>query len=164
MKTSEINNWIAINYYLNKERVLCQNLANQGFAHFIPKLNVIKNNKQSCINLFPGYGFVSVSENQITKLRYTKGIRNVLIRNADCCFISDKFILDLKEKCSTSLNIPIFITPVTGEIVEINKGIFQGNLAEVIRLKPNKRIQLMINMLSHNLSVDIDINHIKQIN
>lgn len=156
-------NWVAINYYLNKEKILCQNLANQDFDFFLPKISIIKNDRQSMIDLFPGYGFVYVSQNELAKLKYTRGVKNALIPNADCPQITNDFVLDLKRKCSKALSNPLLICPSIGDIVEVNKGVFKGSLAKVVSLKPNQRIELLINILSKNIKIDFDVKSIKQI-
>ena len=156
-------NWVAINYYLNKERILCHNLANQDFDFFLPKISIIKNDRQSIIDLFPGYGFVYVSETEVAKLKYTRGVKNALIPSGDCLQITKDFVLNLKRNCSKTLIKPISITPNIGDTVEINKGIFKGHLAKVVSLKRSQRIQLLINFLSKNIQLDFDVKSIKQI-
>ena len=67
--------WFIFTYYVSKENILYNNMLNQGFDCFMPKVKVIKNNKKREMNLFPGYGFAYLSSSKISSLKYTKGIK-----------------------------------------------------------------------------------------
>ena len=133
---------------------------NQGFGCFIPKVKVIKNNKKREINLFPGYGFAYLDTSKISKLKYTIGIKTVLKQGKGYASISKIDISDLMLFSENTLTNPIIYKPIIGDTIKINKGAFKNNLAQVIGLKGNDRIKLMLNFLSREIIIDFDLKDI----
>ena len=157
------HHWLIFTYYVLKENILYNNMLNQGFDCFIPKVKVIKNNKKREINLFPGYGFAYLSSSKISSLKYTKGIKTVLRQGKGYASISNTDISNLMLHCENTLTNPIILKPKIGDIIKINKGPFQNNLAQVVALKGIERIELMLNLLSKEIIIDFDLKNITQI-
>ena len=138
-------------------------MLNQRFDCFIPKVKVIKNNKKKEINLFPGYGFAHLSSSKISFLQYTRGIKSVLRQGKGYASISSADISNLILHSENTLTNPIIYKPKIGDTININKGSFKNNLAQVIGLKGNDRIKLMLNFLSREVIIDFDLKNITQI-
>jgi len=157
------HNWFIFTYYVLKENILYNNMLNQGFDCFIPKVKVIKNNKKREMNLFPGYGFAYIDPSKLSSLKYTKGIKTVLRQGKGYASISSAEISNLILHSENTLTNPIIYKPKIGDTIKIDKGAFENNLAQVIGLKGNDRIKLMLNFLSREIIIDFDLKNITQI-
>ena len=58
---------------------------------------------------------------------------------------------------------PIIYKPKMGDTIKIIKGAFKNNLAQVINLKGEDRIELMLNFLSREILIDFHLQNITQI-
>ena len=152
--------WLIFTYYVLKENILYKNMFNQGFDCFIPKVKVIKNNKKREMNLFPGYGFAYIDPSKLSSLKYTKGIKTLLRQGKGYASISSADISNLILNSENTLTNPIIYKPIIGDTIKINKGAFKNNLAQVIGLKGNDRIKLMLNFLSREIIIDFDLKDI----
>jgi len=155
--------WFIFNYYLTEEKRLCNNLSNQSIDYFIPKVNVLKNNKNSLINLFPGYGFANLPSLKLSSLKYTKGIKTILANTNGFASVSPEYVNHLNQECEKTKFSPIIVRPNVGDVVQINKGPFKDYLAKVINLDKNQRISLMMTLLSREFTFEIEPNDIKYI-
>jgi len=167
MKPNRINHdadklWFVFNYYLLKEKILCKNLSNQFFDYLIPKVNVIENDRNKVINLFPGYGFANLPLSKLSSLKYTKGIKSILGQGNDFSSVPTEYIAFLTQECEKSKSSPIIVKPNVGDVVKINKGPFKDNLAKVIHLDKNKRIGVMMRLLSREFTFDIEPEYLTQ--
>ena len=138
-------------------------MLNQGFDCFIPKVTFIQKNKKREINLFPGYGFAYLDTSKISKLKYTAGIKTLLKQGKGYASISKTDISDLMLRSENTLTNPIIYKPKIGDTVEINKGVFKNNLAQVIGLKGKDRINLMLNFFSREIPIHFHPKNISQI-
>ena len=138
-------------------------MLNQRFDCFIPKVKVIKNNKKREMNLFPGYGFAYIDPSKLSSLKYTKGIKTVLRQGKGYASISSADISNLILHSENTLTNPIIYKPKIGDTIKIDKGAFKNNLAQVIGLKGNDMIKLMLNFLSREIIIDFDLKNITQI-
>ena len=157
------HNWLIFTYYALKENILYENMFNQGFDCFIPKVKVLKNDKKREIDLFPGYGFAYLSSLKISSLKYTKGIKTVLRQGKGYASISNADISNMILNCENTLTNPIIYKPQIGDTIKINKGAFKDNLAQVVGLKEKDRIKLMLDFLSREIMIDFDLKNITQI-
>ena len=157
------HHWFIFTYYVLKENILYKNMFNQSFDCFIPKVKVIKNNKKREMNLFPGYGFAYMDPSKLSSLKYTKGIKTLLRQGKGYASISSADISNLILHSENTLTNPIIYKPKIGDTIKINKGTFKNNLAQVIGLKGNERIKLMLNFLSREIIIDFDLKNITQI-
>ena len=154
--------WLVFEYYLLKEKILCKNLSNQSIECLIPKVNVIENGRNKIINLFPGYGFVNVAISQLSSLKYTRGVKTILGQENSYSSIPSKYIDDLIQECEKTKISPIILMPNVGDEIKICKGPLKNNLAKVIHLDKNKRIGLMMKLLSREFIFDIEPEYINQ--
>ena len=155
--------WFIFTYYVLKENILYNNMLNQGFDCFIPKVKVIKNNKKREMNLFPGYGFAYIDPSKLSSLKYTKGIKTVLRQGKGYASILSADISNLILHSENTLTNPIIYKPKIGDTIKVNKGAFENNLAQVVGLKGKDRIELMLNFLSREIIIDFDLKNITQI-
>ena len=158
-----IYHWFIFTYYVLKENILCENMFNQGFDCFIPKVKVLVNNKNREMNLFPGYGFGYIPSSKLSSLKYTKGIKTVLRQGKGYASISKTEISNLMLHCENALTDPIIYKPKLGDTVKIDKWAFKNNLAQVISLDGKDRIEVMLSFLPREIILDSNLKNITQV-
>jgi len=153
--------WVVIKYNLLNETRLINNLSNQNFAFYFPKVLVKKNNQIKSLNLFPGYAFVQYDENKIHSLNYTKGLSYVLKSGVEYSLLDNAYIEEIKEIQEFSKNSPLRpILKLNSEAV-ISAGPLKGRLVKIIGYKAKDRISFMYNLLGRDLVSDIVIENLK---
>ena len=72
-------NWIVATYKIKEVRKVKNNLSNQEFKYYLPKITTKKiNSKPKEEVLFPGYIFVNTNFENYSALKYTTGIKNII--------------------------------------------------------------------------------------
>lgn len=153
--------WFVIIYQLTHELKLINNLQNQNFHFYIPKILVSKNNRIKNSPLFPGYGFVQCSDNQLSSLKYTKGVKDVLKFGNSYACVDMKIINDIK-KFSLDYEInSLLIKPELNSDVTILSGPLKGNLVRVMSLTKDDRVKFLYTLLGRNKISETDLTSIK---
>lgn len=153
--------WFVIFYQLTHELKLINNLQNQNFYFYIPKILVSKNNRIKNSPLFPGYGFVKCGDNQISSLKYTKGVKDVLKFGNSYACVDMKIINDIK-KFSLDYEInSLLIKPELDSDVTILSGPLKGNLVRVMSLTKDDRVKFLYTLLGRNKISETDLTSIK---
>jgi len=153
--------WFVIFYQLINELKLINNLQNQNFDFYIPKILVSKNNRIKNSPLFPGYGFVRSADNQISSLKYTKGLKYILkFGNSHAC-VDISIINDIKKFSQDYQNNSLLIKPELQSDVTILRGPLKGNLVRVMSLTKNDRVKFLYSLLGRNKISETDLNSIK---
>ena len=149
--------WVVIKYNLLNENRLVDNLNNQNFTYYFPKILLKKNNQLTLLNLFPGYAFVQYDENKIHSLNYTKGLSYVLKSGVEYSLLDNIYINKIKDIQESSNNSPLRPMPKLNSEAFISAGPFKGRLVKIIEYKAEDRISFMYNLLGRDLVSDIDI-------
>ena len=137
------NIWVVIKYILTNENRLINNLSNQNFTYYFPKIFIKKCNNLKSLNLFPGYAFVKYDEKKIHALDYTKGLNYVLKSGDKYSFLENKYIEAIKSMQESSIKLPVTYKPKLDSDVFVNEGLLKGKFVKVIGYKPNNRIKYM---------------------
>ena len=153
--------WVVIKYNLSNEIRLIDNLHNQNFIYYFPKINIKKNSQSILLNLFPGYAFVQYEENKIHTLNYTKGLNYVLKFGLEYSVLDNHYIDDIKEVQESSMKLPISIKPKLNSDAIIKVGPLKGRVIKIIGFKAKDRITVMYNLLGRNLALDVESENIK---
>ena len=153
--------WIVIFYQLINELKLIHNLKNQNFDFYIPKILVSKNNRIKNSQLFPGYCFVRSADNQISSLKYTKGVKYVLKFGNSYAYIDIKTINDIKKFTQDYEINSLFIKPDLNSDVTIMSGPLKGNLVRVMSLTKDDRVKFLYTLLGRNKISETDLTSIK---
>ena len=100
-----MKHWIVATYKTNEVKRLEQNLLNQKFEYYLPKITTKKINSNPKIEaLFPGYVFINTSLKNYSALKYTMGIKNIIKFGGNISMISDEEITAIQlveEKSKT---------------------------------------------------------------
>ena len=141
--------WLVITYKTNESKALQRNLENQNFEYYLPKILVISEKTQTKTEkmLFPGYAFVYCNLNDYSTIKYSKGVRKVLIFGSSIPSISDNQIKKIKEIEQNSQISPIEINLRVGDQVKINVGPFKDVITQIISSPCNERVGVLLNIL-----------------
>jgi len=153
--------WYIIYYLLRDEPRLIQNLNNQNFKFYIPKILLLKNKIKKNTPLFPGYGFVQSAPNQINSLNYTKGLKYVLRNGAVYSHISDSILSELHEANKDFQTQPLVIVPKLHSNVTILKGPLKGNLVRFMGFSKSDRVNVLFKILGRNVHFETTSDNLK---
>tara|TARA_B100000768_G_scaffold161204_1_gene161151 strand:- start:81 stop:581 length:501 start_codon:yes stop_codon:yes gene_type:complete len=151
LNTDSTKKWYVINYQLTNEPRLIENLSNQNFDFYIPKILLLKNKIIKNTPLFPGYGFVQSAANQINSLNYTKGLKYVLKNGAEYSYICDSILSEIQEANKDFQTQPLAVMPKLHSDVIILKGPMKGNLVRVMGFSKSDRVKVLFNLLGRNV-------------
>lgn len=146
-----IKKWYVIHYQLKNESRLIDNLINKNFYFYIPKILLLKNQKIKSTSLFPGYGFVQSTANQLNALNYTKGLKRVLKNGLVYSPIRDSSIKEIQEATKDFQTQPLTVMPKLHSNVTILNGPIKGNLVKVMGFSKSDRVQILFNLLGRNV-------------
>lgn len=155
------NSWLVIKYNLLNESRLINNLKNQGFVYYIPKIFVKKNSQIKSLNLFPGYGFVQYEEKKVHSLKYTKGLKYVLKSGSEYSFLDNGYIQEIRVAQLSSADLPVSLKPKLNSDAIIIEGPLKGRVIKVIGFKSEDRIKYMYDLLGRSFVSDIEIENIQ---
>ena len=153
--------WAVIKYNLLNETRLVDNLNNQNFTYYFPKILLKKYNQATLLNLFPGYAFVQYDENKIHSLNYTKGLSYVLKSGVEYSLLDNIYINKIKGMQESSKKLPLRPMPKLNSEAVISSGPFKGIIKKIIGYRAEDRISFMYNLLGRDLVSDIDIKNLK---
>ena len=155
------NSWVVIKYNLLNESRLINNLLNQDFAYYIPKIFVKKNSQIKSLNLFPGYAFVQYEEKKMPALKFTKGLTYVLKSGVEYSFLDNEYIKEMKVAQESSADLPVSLKPILNSDAIIKEGPLKGRVIKVIGFKSEDRIKYMYDLLGRSFVSDIEIKNIQ---
>jgi len=156
----EANAWYVLKTKPKQEVRAVQNLENQGFEGYCPKLVVEKirrgSRKKVVEPMFPGYVFVHPDNliEQFYKLRSTYGIASVVRFGDNIPQIPDSFIQQLKNLDNHEEDQ----APSIGDEVEIKTGPFKGFLAKVVKLDGESRCFVMLEWMQKEITAHFSYN------
>jgi transcriptional antiterminator RfaH len=148
-------NWLVASYKINEVRRVENNLLNQEFDFYLPKITKKINSKSKVEVLFPGYIFVNTNLENYSALKYTKGVRNIIKFGDNVSCISDEEIEAMKMAEEMSIINPIVSEIKIGQDVIIAKGSLTGFIAKVCSLPSKERVGILLSFLGSMRSVSI---------
>lgn len=154
--------WFIASYKINEIKRLEQNLINQKFKYYLPKI-VTKNINTFATKeevLFPGYIFVNIGFKNYSKLKYTIGIKKVIKFGNSISFISDDEIKAIKSIEKTSKRDPVFSAIQIGQDAVVLKGSLKGSIVKVCSLPSKKRIDILLSILGSPRRVSIPLQNL----
>ena len=153
--------WVVIKYNLLNESRLVNNLSNQNFTYYFPKISLRKNNQVKILNLFPGYAFVQYDESKIHSLNYTKGLKYVLKSGVEYSLLDNVYINEIKDIQESANKLPLRPMPKINSEAVISAGPLNGRLVKIIGYTAKDRISFMYNLLGREIVSDIEIENLK---
>ena len=149
-------NWIVATYKINEVRKVENNLLNQEFKYYLPKITTKKiNSKPKEEVLFPGYIFVNTNFENYSALKYTIGIKNIIKFGPNISCISDEEIKAMLMAEKISKINPAVSRIKIGQDVIIAEGSFKGSMVRVCSLPSKDRVGVLLSFLGSTRRVNI---------
>ena len=140
--------WMVATYKINEFNRLKENLSNQNFQYYHPKIKTKKNDSSAKEEaLFPGYVFIHASLDKYTKIKYTKGVSKVIRFNNNVAILEDEEINQLKVLEKESLIKPIVQKVFVGQEAVMSDGPFKGSIITIASLPEKERVNIFIDIL-----------------
>ena len=140
--------WLIASFKTNEIKRVEVNLRNQKFEYYLPKITIKKlnsNPKESA--LFPGYIFVNTNFKNISALRFTLGIKDIIRFGDNIPYLSDKDINSVQIIEKTSKIDPISSKIHIGQEAIIKEGPFKGNMVKIFSLSSKERVEVLLTFL-----------------
>jgi len=149
-------NWLVATYKINEVRRVENNLLNQKFNYYVPKITTKKiNSKTKEEVLFPGYIFVNTNFENYSALKYTMGIKNIIKFGDNISCICDEEIEAMKMVEETSKIDPVASQIQIGQDVIIAAGSLKGSIVKVCSLPSKERVGVLLSFLGSTRRVNI---------
>jgi|TARA_B100000401_G_C52525076_1_gene586326 transcriptional antiterminator RfaH len=153
--------WMVATYKINQFIRVQQNLKNQSYEFYNPKVRIKKQN--SSFNeelLFPGYIFIHSSLDQYQKIKYTKGIKEVIRFDSNVAILSNDEINELRRVEKNSYTKPIAQNLSIGQETTISKGPFKGSIITIASLPKKHRISVFVHILGKKRRITASLDDI----
>lgn len=148
--------WLVATYNLNDIRKLESNLSNQNFEYYLPKISIKKiNSAPKDEILFPGYVFIYTDMNKYSKLKYTKGLKDIIKFGTNISYLTDNEIKSIRIVEKLSKNEPVLQKIEIGQEALIVKGSFKGTIVKICSLPHKKRVDVLMNLLGSSRKVSL---------
>jgi len=156
--------WIVVTLKPNQSKKAEENLMNQGFTTFFPKITYPINEKSVTKDLFSGYGFVRFTKYEnLLSINSTKGVSRVMRINDSIAKLADSVIENIKQQLS-NLNSQFAIQKPykRNDKVIIKLKILNNQEAEVLSVCNKKDSQkVLLKILNSSQVVWVDGKHLE---
>ena len=156
--------WIVVTLKANQSKRAEENLLNQGFTTFFPKITYPANEKLVTKDLFPGYGFIQFTEyEKLLSINSTKGVSRVMRINDSIPQLADSVIEDINKQLS-NLNSQLAIRRPfkKNDKVMIKLKVLNNQEAEVMNVSNKKDSQkVLLKILNSSQVVWVDGKHLE---
>ena len=137
--------WLIALYKINEVKRVENNLLNQKFDFYLPKITIKKNNSNPKEEiLFPGYIFVNTSFENYSALKYTMGIKNIIKFGNNISCISDQDIKSMQMAQETSKIDPLASQIQIGQEAIIIEGSLKGSIVKICSLPSKERVNVLL--------------------
>ena len=156
--------WIVVTLKPNQSKRAEENLVNQGFTTFFPKITYLNNEKSVTKDLFSGYGFVQFTKyEKLLSINSTKGVSRVMRINDSIPQLADSVIENINKQLS-NLNSQLAIRRPfkKNDKVIIKLKVLNNEEAEVMNVRNKKDSQkVLLKILNSSQVVWVDGNHLE---
>ena len=156
--------WLVVILKPNQSKIAEENLANQKFSTFFPKITYPCNGKSVTKDLFPGYAFIKFTKfDKFLSINSTKGVSRVIRINDSIPHVEDSVIENIKRQLR-NLNSQFSIgRPLkTNDMVTIKLKVLNNQEAEVINVSNKKDGQkALLKILNSSQVVWVDSKHLE---
>ena len=153
-----MKHWYVIQTKYNKEVFAEINLIKQNFKTYLQKTIMYtksKNDVKKVLKpMFSNYIFVSIDNfsKSWKKIKYTRGVRDIV--NFDNSFprVPDEFINELKSKeCKGIVSLSKINLIKLGDLCKINNKFFLNYFCTVEKIYKNNKVQVLLNFLGEKI-------------
>ena len=166
LEPEEYYGWYLLSIKPNSYRLAEENLAQQGFGVFSPKLISTKKRGSRFLNnlqpLFPGYLFAKVSKSspEVKVLNYTRGVNKIISFTDRYYPLKTTLVENLRLHCDAEDVFSHDFNFKLGDRVKIEHGPFTSFFGKIISAKSSVRVQVLLEFLSFNVKTEISTSNI----
>lgn len=156
--------WIVVTLKPNQSKRAEENLVNQGFTTFFPKITYPANEKLVTKDLFSGYGFIQFTNyEKLLSINSTKGVSRVMRINDSIPELADSVIENIKQQLSNVHSQFAIQKPFkTNDKVMIKLKILNNQEAEVLNVCNKKDSQkVLLKILNSSQVIWVDSKHLE---
>lgn len=161
--------WVVVNTHAHREQIAVENLVNQGFVAYCPKVRSrirhARRSREVLRPLFPGYLFVEVSRDlrHWRPILSTFGVRT-LIRSGDRpSFLDSGFVEALKAREIDGAIVKPESPFRIDQPVKITGGPFDGLIARIVDMDERDRLVVLIDLLNQSVRVKVDTEGVRAV-
>ncbi|TWX54067.1 transcription/translation regulatory transformer protein RfaH [Colwellia hornerae] len=164
MSNIKKHNWFLLTSKPREEQRAFDNLSNQGYEVFLPKIAKVTNRQGvksvSLQPLFPNYLFINLdlSEANFNAIRSTRGVGSFVRFGLNYATLNENLIKEIKQNIEGSdhKSLDDLLTYQQGEKVQVTQGPFKG-LEAIYKTKDGlERCIILIKMLGQESEVAIE--------
>ena len=111
--------------------------------------------------LFPRYGFVQCTENQVNPLNNTKGLKYVLRNGSIFLSIANTLINEIKNVTKNYETQPLALLPKLHSDVTILYGPLSENLLKVMSFSDYDRVKILFKLFVRNVLSETALDNLK---
>ena len=154
--------WVVAKTKPNQELRAQENLKNQGFTPYLPKIVVKKYIKSSWVKsseiMFPGYIFIKGKEN-IHKINYTYGVSRLLANKSTGIpyLLEDSLVNSMPETLCTSKGLKI------GDEVEYVKGSVKKLRGILTKICNKTRVKILLDFIFSKQEIIVSKSDIQEV-
>jgi len=160
---ADTSHWYLAYAKPRQEALACDNLVNQGFEVYFPKIKVIKLGADEPVTepMFPRYIFFrpSLPSQDVGKVRYTRGVTSLVRFGFELAHLSGELLariqsLETQNKTATVDEL----SPVqTGARVRIVAGVMSGltGLEGLVSRVAGKRVSVLLELMGRPVEVEL---------
>jgi len=163
--------WFLLTSKPREEQRSYDNLSNQGFEVFLPKIAKVKKRQGvkslSLEPLFPNYLFIKLDESEanFNAIRSTRGVANFVRFGLNIATLSESLLTNIKQNIDEGENKSLMdlLSYQQGDKVQVTQGPFKGLEAIYQTTDGLERSILLINMLGQQNKVAIENQRIEKL-
>ena len=159
--------WYLVQCKPNAAQIAVRNLENQSFGTFLPLQEITKRKgkifQQQIRPLFPGYLFVQIDPDQgpWRQLNSTRGVSRMVRLGAKPSAVPNEIVEALMERCDKQSILRRTSETQSSKLhagnqAQVTQGPFSGFIATISDIEPNKRINILIEIMGQTTKVAIN--------
>jgi transcriptional antiterminator RfaH len=157
-----IGEWAVAATHPHREALASENLTRQGFTSYCPvimrRIRHARRTYDSLKPLFPGYLFIELEnwQTQIRPLLGTLGIRTVVMSSGRPATLPSGFVESLRAREIDGRIAKPERAFQIGQTVRIQNGPFDGLIGQIVELRENDRVLVLLDLLKWATRVSVD--------
>jgi transcriptional antiterminator RfaH len=157
-----IGEWAAAATHPHREALASENLARQGFKSYCPvimrRVRHARRTYDSAKPLFPGYIFIELKNwpAQLRPLLSTVGIRTLVMSGKRPATLPAGFVENLKAREIDGRIARPELAFQIGQTVTIQNGPLDGLIGQIVELRENDRVLILLDLLKRATRVSVD--------
>ena len=159
--------WYLVQCKPNAAQIAVHNLENQSFGTFLPLQEITKRKgkifQRQIRPLFPGYVFVQIDPNHgpWRQVNSTRGVARLVRLGAEPSVVPNGIVEALMARCDKQSMLcqtsKIRSSQLhAGNRAQVKQGPFSGFVATISDIKPNNRINILIDIMGQTTKVAIN--------